>query len=211
MDGHEGDISPRSTSRRIRAQHLVEIMGTAVDGPVGRPPPAEDAGTRALAMLTTTSAGTPETLQSPFTCSWGKRCPCWRGAPGCDHAATESHTGQWVHRGGRSAALPHRNPRRRRSPPTPAQASAKPSATPAPAAKPEATGHVTGYGPLPAPGSRPPRQPPRVAAKPEPAPTPAPEPTPEPRPADPRPQVAVLAFDCATTQAQWWGQYDRPG
>jgi curli biogenesis system outer membrane secretion channel CsgG len=42
----------------------------------------------------------------------------------------------------------------------------------------------------------------------KPVPTPTPEPTPEPKPADPRPQVAVMAFDYGTIQSQWWGNYD---
>ena len=47
-------------------------------------------------------------------------------------------------------------------------------------------------------------------AKPGPLPVaaPTPEPTPDPKPADPRPQVAVMAFDYGTIQAQWWGNYD---
>jgi curli biogenesis system outer membrane secretion channel CsgG len=48
----------------------------------------------------------------------------------------------------------------------------------------------------------------RPAAKPSPRPTPTPAPTPPPKPADPRPQVAVMAFDYGTIQSQWWGTYD---
>ena len=57
------------------------------------------------------------------------------------------------------------------------------------------------------PAARPAR---KAAAKPEPtpAPTPTPEPTPTPKPPDPRPHVAVMAFDYGTIQSQWWGDYD---
>ncbi len=51
----------------------------------------------------------------------------------------------------------------------------------------------------------------RPVPKPTPTPTPTPtrpEPTPEPKPVDPRPQVAVMAFDYGTLQTQWWGTYD---
>ena len=48
----------------------------------------------------------------------------------------------------------------------------------------------------------------KPAAKPLPTPIPTPEPTPEPKPVDPRPQVAVMAFDFGTIQNQWWGTYD---
>jgi curli biogenesis system outer membrane secretion channel CsgG len=65
--------------------------------------------------------------------------------------------------------------------------------------------------------TKPPAKPPavvpataRAAPKPspKPLPTPTPEPTPTPKPADPRPQVAVMAFDYGTIQSQWWGDYD---
>jgi len=65
--------------------------------------------------------------------------------------------------------------------------------------------------PGPAPAAAPTvRRTTRPVAKPAPtpAPTPTPEPTPEPKPPDPRPQVAVMAFDFGTIQSQWWGTYD---
>ena len=69
-----------------------------------------------------------------------------------------------------------------------------------PAAKPPAA--------APAPAARRPPAKPTPKPTPTPAPTPTPEPTPTPKPPDPRPHVAVMAFDYGTIQAQWWGNYD---
>ena len=75
---------------------------------------------------------------------------------------------------------------------------------PKPAPKPPATAPA---------GAKPAARPARKASAkpapvPAPAPTPTPEPTPTPKPPDPRPHVAVLAFDYGTIQSQWWGEYD---
>jgi curli biogenesis system outer membrane secretion channel CsgG len=61
----------------------------------------------------------------------------------------------------------------------------------------------------PSPAAPPPaRRAAKTVPRPAPVPTPTPNPTPEPKPVDPRPQVAVMAFDYGTIQSQWWGTYD---